>query len=309
MQPLPVYFSNLINILSWEENPVLPFMPCGSMFKCTSSFPHCQVSIMRFCLHVSLPDKFTCHSWIDSRPRPWYLHSELSVCSWRVQFYVSAFSLAVLAGTAETTEGLFLGKQIKDPQGFNKAIFFLSMQLKVGETAAVIARELAEQTKRNLQPGDISYTVKAMVQLVDLLDVQLRNLTPGGKDSAARSLNKVGDVRARAVKVVVTTKRFKCQTRTRFKVPIQWGFIGVIAIFTHVFVFCFCFCFFALICFTSCFPCAAFSPPSGFLLTWKSLDLRGVGANSTEMIIPFTFPFVSLPEPWANLFICKRAQC
>lgn len=50
---------------------------------------------------------------------------------------------------------------------------------------------MAEQTKRNLQAGDITYTVKAMVQLVDLLDVQLRNLTPGGKDSAARSLNKV----------------------------------------------------------------------------------------------------------------------
>lgn len=32
-----------------------------------------------------------------------------------------------------------------------------------------------------------------MVQLVDLLDVQLRNLTPGGKDSAARSLNKVSE--------------------------------------------------------------------------------------------------------------------
>lgn len=31
-----------------------------------------------------------------------------------------------------------------------------------------------------------------MDQLVGLLDVQLRNLTPGGKDSAARSLNKVG---------------------------------------------------------------------------------------------------------------------
>ncbi|MED6254549.1 Adhesion G protein-coupled receptor L3 [Ataeniobius toweri] len=30
-----------------------------------------------------------------------------------------------------------------------------------------------------------------MIQLVDLLDVQLRNLTPGGKDSAARSLNKL----------------------------------------------------------------------------------------------------------------------
>lgn len=67
----------------------------------------------------------------------------------------------------------------------------LFLQLKAGETAAVIARELAEQTKRNLQAGDITYTVKAMVQLVDLLDVQLRNLTPGGKDSAARSLNKV----------------------------------------------------------------------------------------------------------------------
>lgn len=68
---------------------------------------------------------------------------------------------------------------------------FVCLQIKVGETAAVIARELAEQTKSNLQAGDITYTVKAMVQLVDLLDVQLRNLTPGGKDSAARSLNKV----------------------------------------------------------------------------------------------------------------------
>lgn len=68
---------------------------------------------------------------------------------------------------------------------------FCSLQLKARETAAVIARELAEQTKSNLQAGDITYTVNAMVQLVDLLDVQLRNLTPGGKDSAARSLNKV----------------------------------------------------------------------------------------------------------------------
>ena len=31
-----------------------------------------------------------------------------------------------------------------------------------------------------------------MGQLVELLDVQLRNLTPGGEDSAACSLNKVG---------------------------------------------------------------------------------------------------------------------
>lgn len=75
-------------------------------------------------------------------------------------------------------------------------VFFVFFQLKAGETAAVIARELAEQTKRNLQAGDITYTVKAMVQLVDLLDVQLRNLTPGGKDSAARSLNKVGTAKS-----------------------------------------------------------------------------------------------------------------
>lgn len=74
-------------------------------------------------------------------------------------------------------------------------VWVFLVQIKAGETAAVIARELAEQTKRNLQAGDITYAVKAMVQLVDLLDVQLRNLTPGGKDSAARSLNKVSSRR------------------------------------------------------------------------------------------------------------------
>ncbi|XP_077356752.1 adhesion G protein-coupled receptor L3-like isoform X6 [Festucalex cinctus] len=84
-----------------------------------------------------------------------------------------------------------------DPQGpdFTNCtspwVNIISHKLKAGETAAVIARELAEQTKSNLQAGDIVYTVRAMVQLVDLLDVQLRNLTPGGKDSAARSLNKL----------------------------------------------------------------------------------------------------------------------
>ena len=63
--------------------------------------------------------------------------------------------------------------------------------MKSGEMAANIARELAEHTKNHLYAGDIAYSVSAMVQLVNLLDVQLRNLTPGGKDSAARSLNKV----------------------------------------------------------------------------------------------------------------------
>ncbi|XP_066576486.1 adhesion G protein-coupled receptor L3 isoform X1 [Amia ocellicauda] len=67
----------------------------------------------------------------------------------------------------------------------------ITQKLRSGETAAIIARELSEQTKSQIHAGDISYTVKAMDQLVDLLDVQLRNLTPGGKDSAARSLNKL----------------------------------------------------------------------------------------------------------------------
>ncbi|XP_026208633.1 adhesion G protein-coupled receptor L3-like isoform X2 [Anabas testudineus] len=84
-----------------------------------------------------------------------------------------------------------------DPQGpdFSNCtspwVNLINQKLKARETAAVIARELAEQTKSNLQAGDITYTVNAMAQLVDLLDVQLRNLTPGGKDSAARSLNKL----------------------------------------------------------------------------------------------------------------------
>ncbi|MEJ1274705.1 hypothetical protein NN561_005593 [Cricetulus griseus] len=66
----------------------------------------------------------------------------------------------------------------------------ITLLLKSGETAANIARELAEQTRNHLNAGDITYSVRAMDQLVGLLDVQLRNLTPGGKDSAARSLNK-----------------------------------------------------------------------------------------------------------------------
>ncbi|KAM4707506.1 adhesion G protein-coupled receptor L3 isoform 2-T2 [Discoglossus pictus] len=67
----------------------------------------------------------------------------------------------------------------------------IGQKLKSLETAANIARELAEHTKGHLNAGDITYSVRAMDQLVDLLDVQLRNLTPGGKDSAARSLNKL----------------------------------------------------------------------------------------------------------------------
>ncbi|XP_014316079.1 adhesion G protein-coupled receptor L3 [Myotis lucifugus] len=86
---------------------------------------------------------------------------------------------------------------IWDPQGPDLSncsspwINHITQKLKSGETAANIARELAEQTRNHLNAGDITYSVRAMDQLVGLLDVQLRNLTPGGKDSAARSLNKL----------------------------------------------------------------------------------------------------------------------
>ncbi|KAJ8271354.1 hypothetical protein COCON_G00102130 [Conger conger] len=82
-------------------------------------------------------------------------------------------------------------------------LVFHILQLKPGETpAATIAKELSEQTKGHIHAGDITYTVKAMGQLVDLLDVELRNLTPGGKDSAARSLNKL-QKRERSCRVFV----------------------------------------------------------------------------------------------------------
>ncbi|XP_078532696.1 adhesion G protein-coupled receptor L3 isoform X8 [Lissotriton helveticus] len=86
---------------------------------------------------------------------------------------------------------------IWDPQGPDLSncsspwINHITQKLKSLEMAANIARELAEHTKSQLNAGDITYSVRAMDQLVELLDVQLRNLTPGGKDSAARSLNKL----------------------------------------------------------------------------------------------------------------------
>ncbi|XP_010218340.1 PREDICTED: latrophilin-3 [Tinamus guttatus] len=84
-----------------------------------------------------------------------------------------------------------------DPQGPDLSncsspwINHITQKMRSGEMAANIARELAEHTRSHLYAGDITYSVAAMVQLVNLLDVQLRNLTPGGKDSAARSLNKL----------------------------------------------------------------------------------------------------------------------
>ncbi|XP_057158078.2 adhesion G protein-coupled receptor L3 isoform X18 [Pan paniscus] len=102
------------------------------------------------------------------------------------------------AGTVGVSTYLCLAPDgIWDPQGPDLSncsspwVNHITQKLKSGETAANIARELAEQTRNHLNAGDITYSVRAMDQLVGLLDVQLRNLTPGGKDSAARSLNKL----------------------------------------------------------------------------------------------------------------------
>ncbi|XP_058403149.1 adhesion G protein-coupled receptor L3 isoform X7 [Diceros bicornis minor] len=102
------------------------------------------------------------------------------------------------AGTIGVSTYLCLAPDgLWDPQGPDLSncsspwVNHITQKLKSGETAANIARELAEQTRNHLNAGDITYSVRAMDQLVGLLDVQLRNLTPGGKDSAARSLNKL----------------------------------------------------------------------------------------------------------------------
>ncbi|XP_060043989.1 adhesion G protein-coupled receptor L3 isoform X10 [Erinaceus europaeus] len=100
-------------------------------------------------------------------------------------------------GTIGVSTYLCLAPGTWDPQGPDLSncsspwVNHITQKLKSGETAANIARELAEQTRNHLNAGDITYSVRAMDQLVGLLDVQLRNLTPGGKDSAARSLNKL----------------------------------------------------------------------------------------------------------------------
>ncbi|KAJ8247758.1 hypothetical protein GJAV_G00249960 [Gymnothorax javanicus] len=103
------------------------------------------------------------------------------------------------AGTTGTATYACMTQEVYwDPQGPDLSnctspwVSHITQMLKLGESqAATIAKELSEQTKGPIHAGDITYTVKAMGQLVDLLDVELRNLTPGGKDSAARSLNKL----------------------------------------------------------------------------------------------------------------------
>uniref|UniRef100_A0A8C6U4U8 Adhesion G protein-coupled receptor L3.1 n=1 Tax=Neogobius melanostomus TaxID=47308 RepID=A0A8C6U4U8_9GOBI len=72
----------------------------------------------------------------------------------------------------------------------------IMQKLRSGETAAIVARELAEQTKGLLRPGDVPSTVRAMAQLVELLDVQLRNLTPEARTA--------GCARAQVIAMVET---------------------------------------------------------------------------------------------------------
>ncbi|XP_038660304.1 adhesion G protein-coupled receptor L3 isoform X8 [Scyliorhinus canicula] len=100
-------------------------------------------------------------------------------------------TIGVATYTCLSPEGLWdpLGPDLRNCS--SPWINLLSKKVRSGDTAANIARELAEQTKNMIHAGDILFSVKLMEQLVNLLNVQLRNLTPGGKDSAARSLNKL----------------------------------------------------------------------------------------------------------------------
>lgn len=124
-----------------------------------------------------------------------------------------------------------------------------------------------------------------MVQLVDLLDVQLRNLTPGGKDSAARSLNKVSHIWARGIyiKIVPTFQVYvsngeTIQSSSPLKLE-QWECIWCDCKFLHASLFSvFVYVLFPfaitgpLMCFRSCFPYIAFARH----LVFCSLEKAGI---------------------------------
>uniref|UniRef100_A0A674D3U0 Adhesion G protein-coupled receptor L3 n=1 Tax=Salmo trutta TaxID=8032 RepID=A0A674D3U0_SALTR len=144
-------------------------------------------------LDIPFPNSYQYIAAVDYNPRDnlLYVWNNYHVVKYSLDFGALDSKPGVAMYLCMGPEGYW------DPQGPNLSnctspwVNVITQKLKAGETAAIIARELSEQTKSNLQAGDITYTVKAMGQLVDLLDVQLRNLTPGGKDSAARSLNKL----------------------------------------------------------------------------------------------------------------------
>uniref|UniRef100_H3CHT0 Adhesion G protein-coupled receptor L3 n=1 Tax=Tetraodon nigroviridis TaxID=99883 RepID=H3CHT0_TETNG len=58
----------------------------------------------------------------------------------------------------------------------------IMQKLRSGETAAIVFRELAEQTKGPLHPGDVPSTVRAMAQLVELPRVRIKNPSDQGSN-------------------------------------------------------------------------------------------------------------------------------
>ncbi|XP_056121883.1 adhesion G protein-coupled receptor L2-like isoform X4 [Rhinichthys klamathensis goyatoka] len=66
----------------------------------------------------------------------------------------------------------------------------VAQKIRTGENAANLANELARHTQGPVFAGDISWSVRLMEQLVDILDAQLQELKPNDKDTAGRSFNK-----------------------------------------------------------------------------------------------------------------------
>uniref|UniRef100_A0A8C5N9Z8 Adhesion G protein-coupled receptor L2-like n=1 Tax=Gouania willdenowi TaxID=441366 RepID=A0A8C5N9Z8_GOUWI len=67
----------------------------------------------------------------------------------------------------------------------------VAQKIRSGENAASLANELARHTQGPVFAGDVSWSVRLMEQLVDILDAQLQELRPSEKDSAGRSFNKL----------------------------------------------------------------------------------------------------------------------
>ncbi|XP_076145715.1 adhesion G protein-coupled receptor L3 [Alosa pseudoharengus] len=144
-------------------------------------------------LDISFPNSYQYIAAVDYNPRDnlLYVWNNYHVVKYSLDFGALDNRLGTATFSCMGPEGYW------DAQGPDLSncsshwVNQINQKLRAGETAAIIARELSDLTKGHMHPGDISYTVRAMGQLVELLDVQLRNLTPGGKDSAARSLNKL----------------------------------------------------------------------------------------------------------------------
>ncbi|XP_016086891.1 adhesion G protein-coupled receptor L3-like, partial [Sinocyclocheilus grahami] len=144
-------------------------------------------------LDIPFPNSYQYIAAVDYNPRDnlLYVWNNYHVVKYSLDFAVLDNRLGMAVFTCQGPEGLW------DQQGPDLSnctstwVNIINQKIRAGEPAAIISRELSEQTKGHMHAGDITYTVRAMGHLIDLLDIQLRNLTPGGKDSAARSLNKL----------------------------------------------------------------------------------------------------------------------